>query len=286
MKNLIILLVFALGGYYAYQNSLSGPSPVDTYKNFAKQWMKFDSAPALEFVGEGPLREDYEEKSPLNAGFLYKPEEIVVTGIQFKIEEENYSEDGNEFSLKANLLYFFDPPGAHTGVGAMFTEFAHEVKLKKYDSGWKLTDLNLEFIKTDETERFKKARKNSDQLIRIEEEVEKLEEGLYQSLNSELLKKYKIKIGKKRIELKVKLEKEYEVRLTAKLEELGNGIKSEMQSKYEEKYEAKKAELESSVEEKIESKEKEMEEKFKEEIDKKKRELKSELKEGLKNIIS
>ena len=152
MKNLIILALIAVGGYYGYHNFIVREAgPLDTYKNFARHWMKRDSAPALEFVGDGPLREDYEDKSPREAGFLYRPDEVIVTSVQFEIEEENYSEDGNEFSLKANLLYLFDPPGVSSGVGAMIAEFAHEARLQKYDTGWKVTELNPEFIKMEET---------------------------------------------------------------------------------------------------------------------------------------
>lgn len=158
MKNLIVLLLLGAGGYFAYQNFFSGPGPVDTYKVFAKQWLKGDFNAAREFVGEGSLRDHLEDTSIYKIRFYYKNDEIIVKTVQFQMESENLSADGKEMSLQVKLVTFFDPPGVASQGGAMIAQFHHAVKLNKTGSGWKVTEFNPEFIKAEESPRYKKSR--------------------------------------------------------------------------------------------------------------------------------
>ncbi|MEW6367870.1 MAG: hypothetical protein AB1714_24840 [Acidobacteriota bacterium] len=151
MKKLLFAATILVAGCAACSMLPGGSSATDTYKKFAEAWAKGQGTDALQYVEGDSARESVEQMSARN---LMSPVGMeTYHGSRATIKSETESAPG-EVTIEAELLIFFDPPGAYSGVGgAMYVQFRHVVKLSKTGNGWKVISFEPTLLKMDERPR-------------------------------------------------------------------------------------------------------------------------------------
>jgi len=256
-------------------------------------------------IKEGQLKKDFGNKLNKNTILLNKKEITIKKGYKnldkslknrFNEELKKKKEDlkikySKEFKNK-KLLVIKELKNRELALNDNTNQL--NIKENMFKEKYRILEKSLnkkvnEEIKN-EDKRIKNAYKkrflNLNNALDIYKKKEKnMRENIYRTINLELLKSYKIKLMKKKVALKSRLQKENDEKLTTQLMELKREIKAEMHLKYENKFQSRKSELDSSAKERIKHKEVELQNKFEDELNRRKLELKEELKKSLKNIL-